>query len=268
MESERTLDIINKERANLAKLSYLLEKGGNLVLRSTFDSIYPPICLKERLAATHVHCRLMQLQEQGTVTEKQWFLLYPKSKKLTTVSERYDTKLLFTLLEFVCHLSPPYPQGWSAPPLFLDSSLSAEIVRLKLQFVSVANMEAIPTDEYTKCRRQTEELFQRLGREDVTSLNQRLDSEVLTQEQERHHIESLKTAWTTEVNGVIQRQIRLAAQKEKQNQSRKKGQQNNGKYNIYNSSYNMNEAKSCFVNNIYLVSLHRSKIDMKAVKQA
>lgn len=66
-------------------------------------------------------------------------LLYPIKKK-HTASTQYNSHMLIILLETICHLSPPYPNGWPAQPLPADRSLSADIVRLRLLFQEMAGL--------------------------------------------------------------------------------------------------------------------------------
>ena len=73
---------------------------------------------------------------QGIIDDKQWKLLYPLKKKVPT-SQKFDSRILVTLLETICHLCPPYPNGWSREPFGNDNSLSADIVRLQLLFMEL-----------------------------------------------------------------------------------------------------------------------------------
>jgi hypothetical protein len=66
-------------------------------------------------------------------------MLYPLNKKHTS-SQQYDSRTLCILLQSICHLCPPYPNGWGVTPLSTDSSLSADIVRLQLLHERVARM--------------------------------------------------------------------------------------------------------------------------------
>jgi hypothetical protein len=73
------------------------------------------------------------------LTDRQWRQLYPTKRHEISMlsSNNFDARLLSVLLQFVCHLSPPYPHGWAALPLPHDSSLSADIVRLQMYLQQV-----------------------------------------------------------------------------------------------------------------------------------
>lgn len=135
----------DKDRENLSRVCWMLHDVGTHSLRSVFDSIHPPLNLKDHLSQPHIRTVLQRLHEQGVLDEKQWKLLYPTKKKHTN-SQQYDSRTLVTLLQTICHLCPPYPNGWSAAPLSADSSLSADIVRLQLLFQHVAEMSELLTN--------------------------------------------------------------------------------------------------------------------------
>ena len=66
--------------------------------------------------------------------------MYPtKKQEMAALSSGcFEARLLAVLLQFTCHLSPPYPHGWSALPLPQDLSLSADVVRLQMYFQQVS----------------------------------------------------------------------------------------------------------------------------------
>jgi hypothetical protein len=141
MEQGRGVRFVNsnKEREYLARMVWLLMDAGTHALRTTFDSIHPPLSLRDHLGLPHIRTVLTRLQQQGLLNEKQWRLLYPTKKK-HVLSQKYDSRTLVTLLQWVCHLCPPYPHGWGAQPLTSDNSISADIVRLQLLFQQIASL--------------------------------------------------------------------------------------------------------------------------------
>ena len=135
----KKMNIANKERENLARIVWLLIDAGTAALRSTFDSVHPPLNLRDHLTQAHIKAVLQRLHVSNVINDKQWEMLYPLNKKHTS-SQQYDSRTLCILLQSICHLCPPYPNGWGVTPLSTDSSLSADIVRLQLLHERVARM--------------------------------------------------------------------------------------------------------------------------------
>ncbi|XP_062594071.1 uncharacterized protein LOC134255559 isoform X1 [Saccostrea cucullata] len=184
----------DKDRENLARVCWMLHDVGTHSLRAVFDSIHPPLNLKDHLAQPHIRTVLQRLHEQGVLDDKQWKLLYPTKKKHTT-SQQYDSRTLATLLQTICHLCPPYPNGWSAAPLSADSSLSADIVRLQLMFQHVAEMKTISIEEYTSIWKQIREVLLRLGGPPIRVRLHRIENEVLDAEMQTHYISKVNESW-------------------------------------------------------------------------
>ena len=116
----------------------LLHEGAPPILREIFNHIHPPITLVESLAKPDVFKVLRRLKVIGIIDQDNWALLYPQSKKLAT-SKAYDVTLLGILLRHVCHLTPPYPNGWDSAPVDSDTSLSADLTRLTCHRQLLAN---------------------------------------------------------------------------------------------------------------------------------
>ena len=131
--------VTEKERDDLAKLCWLLHEAGTVALRVTFDSIHPPLCLKEHLARYTVKAILVKLMDARVLEQKHWSVLYPTKNKPVT-SQNYDAKLMLILLETVCHLSAPYPGGWQTTPIQTDTSMSADLVRLQKILQQIASL--------------------------------------------------------------------------------------------------------------------------------
>ncbi len=116
------------EKTNGAKLSRLLIDGGTTVLRNVFDSYHPPSNLAADLNANYP--TLNNLFKKRVLHKPQWDLLFPPGGA-TPDSKTFDITLLFLLLTNTCGLSPPLP-GWHKPPPSSDTSLEANLARVKL----------------------------------------------------------------------------------------------------------------------------------------
>ncbi|XP_060072729.1 NLR family CARD domain-containing protein 4-like [Ylistrum balloti] len=185
----------SKEREYLARTAWMLLDAGTSALRTVFDSVHPPLNLRDHLAQAHVRAVLCRLhEEQNILTENQWKLLYPLKKK-HVLSQKYDSHLLLTLLQSVCHLCPPYPNGWHAQPMPTDSSLAADIVRMQLLHQQVASTEAMAIDEYTRIWRQAREVLFRLGGPPIRVKLHRIEHEVMTPEMQTHYINTFMAGW-------------------------------------------------------------------------
>ena len=116
------------EKTNGAKLSRLLIDGGTAVLRNVFDRYHPPANLAAGLNANYL--TLNALKTRRVLHQPQWDLLFPPSGA-TPDSKTFDITLLFLLLTNICGLSPPL-SGWHKPPPSSDTSLEANLTRVKL----------------------------------------------------------------------------------------------------------------------------------------
>ena len=116
------------EKTNGAKLSRLLIDGGTTVLRSVFDRYHPPANLAAGLNVNYVTLR--NLSRKKVLHPPQWDLLFPPGGT-TPDSKTFDITLLFLLLTNICGLSRPL-SGWHKPPPSSDTSLEANLARIKL----------------------------------------------------------------------------------------------------------------------------------------
>ena len=116
------------EKTNGAKLSRLLIDGGTTVLRNVFDRYHPPANLAASLNANYV--TLANLFKRKVLHKPQWDLLFPPGGAAPD-SQAFDITLLFLLLTNICGLSPPL-SGWHKPPPSSDTSLEANLTRIKL----------------------------------------------------------------------------------------------------------------------------------------
>ena len=115
------------EKTNGAKLSRLLIDGGTMVLRKIFDRYHPPANLLADLNANY-HT-LNNLLRRRVLHKPQWDLLFPPGGA-TPDSNTFDIILLFLLLTNICGLFPP-PSGWHSKPLPSDTSVEANLARIK-----------------------------------------------------------------------------------------------------------------------------------------
>ena len=72
-----------------------------------------------------------------------WELLYPTKRKTRAKSDQFGCTLLLILLKSICHLSPPYPNGWHDLPLSTDKALSADLARLTWHTSHIATLVSI-----------------------------------------------------------------------------------------------------------------------------
>lgn len=115
------------EKTNHIMLIRLVSEGGTKVLKKIFDRFHPPSNLLANLKANI--WILKNLFMKKVLHIPQWKLLFP-SDGSTPDSRTFDIMLLFLLLRNICGLSPP-PTGWCVKPVPSDTSLEANIVRVK-----------------------------------------------------------------------------------------------------------------------------------------
>ena len=117
----------SEEKTNGAKLSRLLIDGGTTVLRSVFDSHYPPANLAADLNASY--SILNNLLRRRILNGHQWDKLFPPGGAAPD-SNTFDITLLFLLLTNICGLSPPL-SGWHSKPPASNTSREANLARIK-----------------------------------------------------------------------------------------------------------------------------------------
>ena len=113
-------------KANYSRICQLLiDKGGD-ALRSAFHVMHPPSTLA---AALNANKSVLKKIRYSVITPLQWNLLFPKSG--APDSKNFDITLLTILLRNICGLSAPRA-GWNDMPPAGDTSISADIVRIKI----------------------------------------------------------------------------------------------------------------------------------------
>ena len=118
-----------KDSANYARLCRLLVDVGAHVLRETFDKKRPPGSLDTVLSTPPAHAILQSLRKKRILNPLQWGKLYPAIKPSVS-SKNFDITLLMVLLRNICGLVPP-ATGWDSLPSLTDTTLEADIVRIK-----------------------------------------------------------------------------------------------------------------------------------------
>ncbi|KAL8591300.1 hypothetical protein ACOMHN_041641 [Nucella lapillus] len=201
------------ERQYLAKLCWLLQDAGTRALRATFDSFHPSLHLRQHLSQHHVRTLLRKLHEQKLFSDKQWRTLYPTRKQeiAELSSDKFDARILAVLLQFICHLSPPYPHGWSTLPLPQDSSLSGDVVRLQMYLQQAGSLSGVRHEEYPVLWKQIVEVLLRMGGPEVRVKITRIDQETLTPEQQGHYISLVKNSWGAPDEGALGRLRKMGA---------------------------------------------------------
>ena len=127
-----TPPVCNKETSNYARLCRLLVEVGSKALRETFDKLHPPARLTGILSSHPVQASLESLYNgrRKILNPTQWEKLYP-SHPSSVSSREFDITLLMLLLRKLPGLNPP-ANGWSNPPAATDTSIEADIARVKI----------------------------------------------------------------------------------------------------------------------------------------
>ena len=145
-----------KEKANFTRVCQLLAEKGGDALRAALHAIHPPSTLAAALKANE--SVLQKIRRKNTViTDQQWDLLFPTSPNATPDSKKFDITLLTILLRNICRLSPP-ATGWKVMPPVADTSIPADIVRIKLSRNEVYHIGSARLDDA-----KFEELWQEIS---------------------------------------------------------------------------------------------------------
>ena len=127
------ISAITEENEFFFRICQLLMDQGVSVMRNEFDQIHPPHTLDNVLQM----CKstLTKLSKK-TLTAAMWNVLYP-GVNIYGSSSDFDITLLSVLFRNICHLQPPVvdasgKRSWDKDPLQSDTTLEADIVRLRL----------------------------------------------------------------------------------------------------------------------------------------
>lgn len=180
-----------KETTNYARLCRLLVDVGSHVLRETFDKIHPPAGLHKVLMRNHSALQL--LQKKRVLNATQWGKLYPAMRP--SVSSRdFDVTLLTVLLRNVCGLIPP-ATGWDALPPVTDTSVEADIARVKYFRNTVyghADLASVDDATFNAYWQDIRDALVRLGGAGYGVAIDDLKNECMDPEIEDHYEELLK----------------------------------------------------------------------------
>ena len=136
------------EKTNGNKLSRLLIDGGTTVLRNIFDTYHPPFNLASNLHANY--SILLKLMRRKILNGSQWENLFPPAGGHPN-SKNFDITLLFLLLTNICGLSPPLSGPWHKMPPASDTSVEANLARVKFyrnELYGHVATTGIPTPEF------------------------------------------------------------------------------------------------------------------------
>jgi hypothetical protein len=115
-----------KAKANYFRVCALLVNLGGVALRSALHTVYPPSTLAAVLNANKSALKKIRY---SIINASQWNLFFPVSG--TPDSKHFDITLLTILLRNICGLASP-PAGWKIMPPASDTSISANIMRIKI----------------------------------------------------------------------------------------------------------------------------------------
>ena len=113
-------------KANFTRICQLLIDKGGEALRRALHVAHPASTLT---AALNSHRKTLQRLRYSVINPPQWRLLYPPAGPPD--SNDFDITLLTILLRNICGLSSP-ATGWNVIPHTTDTSISADIVRIKI----------------------------------------------------------------------------------------------------------------------------------------
>ncbi|KAL9956646.1 hypothetical protein ACROYT_G038154 [Oculina patagonica] len=182
-----------KETTNYARLCRLLVDVGASVLRETFDKKRPPGSLDTVLSTPPTHTILQSLRKKRVLNPLQWGKLYPAVKSSVS-SKNFDITLLMVLLRNICGLVPP-ATGWDSLPSVTDTTLEADIVRIKFYrntvygHVSEASVDDATFSQYWK---DIQNALVRLGGACYQVAVDDLKNECMDPDFEKHYQELLK----------------------------------------------------------------------------
>ena len=190
-----------KETTNYARLCRLLVDVSAHILRETFDKKRPTGDLHTVLSSPLVHAVLQSLRRKRILSPLQWGKLYPAIKS-TVSSKNFDITLLMVLLRNICGLAPP-ATGWDTLPLAADTTLEADIVRIKCYRNTVyghASEASVDDATFNRYWRDIQDALVRLGGAGYQSAIDDLKKECMDPDFEEHYKELLKQWVVDEVS--------------------------------------------------------------------
>ncbi|CAB4027526.1 E3 ubiquitin- ligase DZIP3, partial [Paramuricea clavata] len=143
-----------KAKANYSRVCQLLVDKGGEALRGALHAKHPPSTLA---AVLNPNKTTLKKIRYSVIKPSQWDLLFPVSG--TPDSNNFDITLLTILLRNICGLTSP-AAGWSVMPVASDTSISADILRIKICRNEVYGH--IPTAQYDDTTFET--LWQKIAK--------------------------------------------------------------------------------------------------------
>ena len=191
-----------KETANYARLCRLLVDVSARILRETFEKRRPTGDLHTVLLSPPVHTVLQPLRKKGILNPSQWGQLYPKAIKSAVSSKNFDITLLMVLLRNICGLLPP-ASGWDELPPATDTTLEADIVRIKCYRNTVyghASEASVDDPTFNQYWKNIQDAIVRLGGAGYQSAIDDLKKKCIDSDFEEHYKELLKQCIMDEVS--------------------------------------------------------------------
>ena len=183
-----------KETTSYARLCRLLVDVSAHVLRETFEKRRPTGDLNAVLLSPPVHVVLQSLRKKGILNPSQWVQLYPKAIKSAVSSNNFDITLLMVLLRNICNLVRP-ATGWDTLPPAADTTLEADIVRIKCYRNTVyghASEASVDDPTFNQYWKDIQDALVRLGGADYQNAVDDLKKECMDPDFEEHYRELLK----------------------------------------------------------------------------
>ena len=115
-----------KAKANYFRVCALLVNIGRDALKAALHTVHPPSTL---IAVLNANKSTLKKIRYSVINASQWNLLFPVSG--TPDSNNFDITLLTILLRNICGLASP-AAGWNVMPPASDTSISANILRIKI----------------------------------------------------------------------------------------------------------------------------------------
>ena len=204
-----------EKTTNYARLCRLLVDVGSHILRETFDKKRSPGNLEKVLSTPKVRDALQELRKRKVLNPSQWGKLYPAIK--SSVSSRdFDITLLVVLLRNICGLVCP-ATGWDTVPPTTDTTLEADIVRIKCYrntvygHVSQASVDDVTFKQYWQ---DIQDALVRLGGAGYRSVINDLKKECIDPDLAEHYKKLLKQ-WVMDEVSIKERLDKMKEELEK-----------------------------------------------------
>ena len=125
-------------------------------------------------------------------------------------SENIDITLMFILLKSVCHLCPPYPNGWTEPPLYSDKSISADVARLMNYRKNMVEKNGVNEQEFRELWTQITDVLIRIGGTPINVMIERMNQEKISADAQVLYIRQFRD-WHKQECDIASRESEIAA---------------------------------------------------------